>query len=67
MDEWEDGTGRSVRIRPWPKIAALELLGKHLRLFADVQVHEGQVSIAERLIQARLQARKEGGVSGNRA
>jgi phage terminase small subunit len=53
--------GHTKKLKLWPKMQALEALGKHLRLFADVHVHEGEVTIADRLKMARAQARKSNG------
>ena len=41
------------------RLKALELLGKHLRLFADVQVQEGSISLRERIARGRRRAMKK--------
>jgi phage terminase small subunit len=42
----ESGTAQLTKVKPWDKLKALELLGKHLKLFTDRVEHSGAVSIA---------------------
>jgi phage terminase small subunit len=45
-DEDEEDANLALLVRVPDKLKALELLGKHLRLFADKVEHEGTVSIS---------------------
>jgi phage terminase small subunit len=44
------------KLRFWPKDRALELLGKHLKLFTDVHEHHLGKGLAERMQKARQRA-----------
>ena len=54
--KWSDG--KLVEFKLPDKVRSYELLGKHKRLFADVQVHEGEISIRERIARGRRRALK---------
>jgi phage terminase small subunit len=49
--EYEDGkkvwTGYTKKVKFWPKVQALELLGKHLKLFTEKVEHSGTVTLEE--------------------
>ena len=38
---------QTIKLKLWDKIRALELLGRHLGMFKDHQVHEADVSLLE--------------------
>lgn len=42
------------KLRFWPKDRALELLGKHLKLFTEVVEHKGLEGLAEKIREGRL-------------
>lgn len=46
---------KSVKLKLAPKTPALELLGKHLKLFTDVVESSGLIDIAEQMREARLE------------
>ena len=48
--------GRTQKVRLPDRIRALELLGKHLRLFTDVVRHEDDINIRECLARGRRRA-----------
>ena len=48
--------GGSLKIRFHDKVRALELLGKHLRLFTDRVEHTGLEALADRLAKAQRRA-----------
>jgi phage terminase small subunit len=58
VEQFMDGEGegarpvRRIRFKLIPKIPALELLGKHYRLFVDRHQHELGPGVAERLAEA---------------
>lgn len=52
--------GKLVEIKIPDKVRSLELLGKHKRIFADVNVIEGELSIRERIARGRRRAMGRG-------
>jgi phage terminase small subunit len=45
--------GETKKVKLYDKIKALELLGRHLKLFTDRVEHSGTIGLAERLEKAR--------------
>lgn len=45
--------GDTKKLKLWDKTKALEMLGRHLKLYTDVVEHKGTINLAERLSQAR--------------
>jgi phage terminase small subunit len=60
VDEWQHRDGYTKKVRLPDRIRALELLGRHLKLFTDVLEHTGGLTIQERIARGRRRARKEG-------
>lgn len=56
--KWKDGKLEEFKLPD--KVRSFELLGKHKRLFADVQVHEGEITLRERVARGRRRARLQG-------
>ena len=58
--DYENGekvwTGYTKKLKFWPKVQALELLGKHLKLFTEKIEHSADSSFAEMLKEARARA-----------
>ena len=54
--KWKDGKLEELKLPD--KVRSYELLGKHKRLFADVQVLEGEVTLRERIALGRRRALK---------
>jgi len=56
--ESDEGPGVVRKVKFWDKPRALELLGKHLRLFVDKVEHSASEDLAALLVQARARAAK---------
>lgn len=56
--EEREQVGDTVKVKFWPKVQALELLGKHLKLFTDKIEIKADESFAELLRQARERAQR---------
>jgi phage terminase small subunit len=72
IDTYMDGRGedarevRSVKVKLAPKTAALELMGKHFKMWTDVQQVVGDEALADEIREARRrkQERRRGGNDG---
>jgi hypothetical protein len=56
-----------IKFKLWPKIHALELLGKHHKLYVEVHEHDWRAGLAERLAAALARVDGEGAQQEARA
>jgi phage terminase small subunit len=73
IETYMDGKGdaarpvKAVKVKLAPKIGALELMGKHLKMWTDVIKNEGDTELADeiRAARARRRGNREGDDSGD--
>lgn len=58
FDETGELTGYTKKIKFWDKPKALELMGKHKKLFTDRIEHSGEIEISSKLAKARKRVKE---------